>query len=872
LFSKTPEVKAVGTVSGSKVPEKTKNEATIARPQSSADRKRLASIKTKNAPKDIFAGLLPTQKVFQLSPEHAAVAVPSLWGWRPASRAQTAPVQSLPGIGATANNLDLEEVMTAEERRSLYEDVIQKIPMYDGLEHLFGQCERLLQYNPTALRFQDLKERKRKKNVMKKFRYHHANLFFTNLREVIVILQNLPDEWGVPFLDEYWSWHFHNLAEKLEHTLREIDWLPEHGKPPIRAPQLAIVEYKEYVLTRSRKLAEEEHHHISPRRGVLEGDDGEITQLLTPALPRSSIIKLPKRDKHLVEWAHLIERCLKVLRCKKGVNAIGNSMIRLCQYVPEAKRYKNLHRRKRMVSHVTNFHLDICRKAFHCLENACNTASAMPRTYTDVNNNFWEMQLQEDAALVQDALNEVDWLPEASKATFRRAVYSLETFENYMIRLQKASRLSKGSGEKISTILPRMTGCGFFPEEHLIMTQEQHDDVRKEAHTLMPHVKKGLVSISDAVEALKNFKPAAGRYADAGEKRKRLAELTDFAHSQAQKFYIELKQIVHLRKQLPADWEDKYNDYWEMHLQDIAGEMKEALMEIDWLPESAKPTLRAAHLRMNAYKQHIKRAVHLDYGRRALDIDTYLKESIVRVKGKQNAHRATLSKREYDKRSLLKEKHHRSRKDSVVLKKLTNVRLRARRLQVTKEQALEVEQSTRLIIGNDAVDAVRRNFKKEFETAEKVIDDLRKLKSQPKRVNSTGRSNSPFARPHTAGGVSASGRTMANAIGTPYNVSVGPVTSFAGSNMQKLSDNAEEAVEIYNSFIISLEQSIVSFRQRIHRESQEKSVKERIACTRRINKRSKRRKKKSIKVFGGKFEKLLESKQREGLLPRKTFR
>ena len=130
--------------------------------------------------------------------------------------------------------------MTAEERRSLYEDVIQKIPMYDGLEHLFGQCERLLQYNPTALRFQDLKERKRKKNVMKKFRYHHANLFFTNLREVIVILQNLPDEWGVPFLDEYWSWHFHNLAEKLEHTLREIDWLPEHGKPPIRAPQAAI--------------------------------------------------------------------------------------------------------------------------------------------------------------------------------------------------------------------------------------------------------------------------------------------------------------------------------------------------------------------------------------------------------------------------------------------------------------------------------------------------------------------------------------------------------------------------------------------------------------------------------------------------------
>ena len=78
----------------------------------------------------------------------------------------------------------------------------------------------------------------------------------------------------------------------------------------------------------------------------------------------------------------------------------------------------------------------------------------------------------------------------------------------------------------------------------------------------------------------------------------RLAEMNDFAQSQAQKFHIELKQIVHLRKQLPEDWVDKYNSYWVTHLQDVAFKMQEALMEIDWLPEAAKPTLRAAYLRM----------------------------------------------------------------------------------------------------------------------------------------------------------------------------------------------------------------------------------------------------------------------------------
>ena len=106
---------------------------------------------------------------------------------------------------------------------------------------------------------------------------------------------------------------------------------------------------------------------------------------------------------------------------------------------------------------------------------------------------------------------------------------------------------------------------------------------------------------------------------------------------------------------------------------------------------------------------------------------------------------------------------------------------------------------------------------------------------------------------------------------SPYIVSIDPIPP-SKHHFQKLYENAEEAIETYASYINSLERSIVIFREKKHQESQAKAVKERVACVRRINKRSKRRKKKSIKVFGSDFEKILEYKQREGLLSRKMFR
>ena len=190
----------------------------------------------------------------------------------------------MPGVGKAAEDLNIDNVYTKEERNVLLQDAKQKLPKTDGLEHLFEEVNQLIAYTPTARRFHDPQERQRKMGLMKRFRYHHAHLFFTQLRECLVILRNLPNEWGIPYFDEYWSWHFHNIADHLNYALREVDWLPEQAKPACRAPQLAISEYKEYVIRRARKLAEEEHHHISPRKSSVEfgrNDAGDVTQMLS---------------------------------------------------------------------------------------------------------------------------------------------------------------------------------------------------------------------------------------------------------------------------------------------------------------------------------------------------------------------------------------------------------------------------------------------------------------------------------------------------------------------------------------------------------------------------------------------------------------
>ena len=818
----------------------------------------------KKNPDDIYAGLLPPKRQFSASPEHKRVRVPSLWGWRPVSRAQTAPVQSLPGIGALAASIEPSAIMTAEERQVLYDDMSQKIPMAKGLQILFREVEGLLRYSPTARRFQDLEERKKKQELMEKFRFHHAQTFFTNLRECLVILQNLPDDWGQPFLDEYWGWHFLNLAEKLNYALREADWLPEQAKPHCRAPQLAILEYKEYVIMRSRRIAEAEAHGRSPKNSIERNVD-EISQLLTPALPRSSIVRLPKRDKHVSDWSKLITRGTKVLQCKKGVAAIGNAMILLCRYTPEAKRFSNIERRKKMVSHVTNFHLDICRKVYHCIENSCNVMSSLPSTFIDENNSFWEMQLQEDAALVTTALNEVDWLPEAAKATFRRAVYSCEKFEVYILRMQKTCRLTRSSGGRRPSILPRMTGVGFFPEEHLIMSHEQHIDVQEEAHMLLPNVKKGLRAISAAVEKLKVFQPAAGRFQNDGEKRMRLAEMKDFAHSQGQKFHIELKQIVHLRKQLPADWVDKYDDYWDMHLGDIAANMQEALMEIDWLPEAAKPTLRAAHLRMNAYKQHIQREVFVDYNRRALDTDTYVKETIVRTNGKRMEENMLAEERQKCLERREEQRHVRSKDSALKLRKQTSVRLREHWLHQARENAAIEELKIEKIIGQTKVAEVRETFSKEFAFADDTSSRLRALKKLT-QARSLKRLHPSDKRPFTAN--DAEMLAQASPIKVKF---LSSVHLQSREEQRKLIEDTEEAQAGVDSYVLALHKAAEKHRMVRSVESHQKALKERLECKSRIRRRSHKKTKAGVSIFSKEFERVLAQKRKEGLVHLKVF-
>ena len=589
-------------------------------------------------------------------------------------------------------------------------------------------------------------------------------------------------------------------------------------------------------------------------------------------------MKLPKREQHILSWYALLDRALKILECKKGANAISKAMIALCKYTPEAKRFKSVKKRDRMVKHVLNFHLDICRKTFHSFENACNSWTALPKGWVDMNNNFWEMQLQEDAERVSSALQEVDWLPEAAKATFRRVVYTLEIFEKYAARMVKSSR-SKAKNqqetrERRPSVLPRMTGVGFFPEQHLIMSQEQQEDVRMMATKVLPNIKKGLEAINSAVEALKNFKPAAGRYQDLGEKRMRLAEMNDFAQSQAQKFHIELKQIVHLRKQLPEDWVDKYNSYWVTHLQDVAFKMQEALMEIDWLPEAAKPTLRAAYLRMEAYKQHVKRAVHRDYNRRALDLETYLRESIVRVNGKRTRSIIAKEKEIHDMKIDLKRKARRSKEDAKVLSRETTVRLREHWLLQALERADQDAKATEMVIGREAVEKVKDAYSEEFIESKNLLAFIRQLKSQ--KGSNKQRQRDARRRPHTADG-SPEVRPQRGSKSMRHSKNAGEKKNLlhylhSKEERLKLTSRIDKAIDGMKSFSAALKHAEGNYKMQRRIDSQKKAMKERNECAKRVTRRSRSRKKKKIEVFDGKLNKILKLKQKQGLVPKKTFR
>ena len=88
----------------------------------------------------------------------------------------------------------------------------------------------------------------------------------------------------------------------------------------------------------------------------------------------------------------------------------------------------------------------------------------------------------------------------------------------------------------------------------------------------------------------------------------------------------------------------------------------------------------------------------------------------------------------------------------------------------------------------------------------------------------------------------------------------------------KLISRIDKAIDGMKSFSAALKHAEGNYKMQRRIESQKKAVKERNECAKRITRRSRSRKKKKIEVFDGKLNKILKLKQKQGLVPKKTFR
>jgi len=109
-----------------------------------------------------------------------------------------------------------------------------------------------------------------------------------------------------------------------------------------------------------------------------------------------------------------------------------------------------------------------------------------------------------------------------------------------------------------------------------------------------------------AVSNMMKYDPQARRWKECGhEVQQYICEhMTIFRHMIGRKCTQFLLEIMHKAKALPKDWVDVNNSFWDFYMLDVAEKAKNALLEVDWLPEGAKPLLRALFLTFEQYSKY----------------------------------------------------------------------------------------------------------------------------------------------------------------------------------------------------------------------------------------------------------------------------
>ena len=205
------------------------------------------------------------------------------------------------------------------------------------------------------------------------------------------------------------------------------------------------------------------------------------------------------------------------------------------------------------------------------------------------------------------------------------------------------------------------------------------------------------------------------------------------------------------RTSLPASWQDPNALFWDCHLEEVASDIVTHLMEVDWLPEAAKPILRQAHLSISLYAEHIRREAKRDQNRRLGDVSTSLKTTIQRVNNMYTEKtRAQKLDRLMAKRNA-KLKKERDEAAALQLAADTDVRLMVHQLN-EQQSTLDVAEA-RVVqeIGEKELSIVQEMFSSALQAGTNARLKLTKAHTEIKRRNKNNGVVKILQRPNTRG-------------------------------------------------------------------------------------------------------------------------
>ena len=864
------------------------------------------------------------------SDEEFGVQVPSLGGWRsPSSRRKNKrprpkspapgdrmPIQ--PGLGAIdifdPHNIMLPAKGDLEKIRSR---AIAQLWVPEGIELLWNAVVMIEAYQPTAKRFHEPEMRIHMDIQMRSFRREQLRRFVEEVKRALMLRSHLPENYvaASQYSVGYWNWEFKNLAETVVTTLQEVDWLSEDAKPRFRSPALAMAEFRLFVDKELRKHRKDKQRRLLSSSTPLKSP---VSQLLSPTLPKKHSVagkNIHHSDVEMKSLDKLAQQAARVVSCTKGMAAMATAIQKMMIYDPKAIRWRERGHevQKFMCEHMTTFRHVIGRKCRKFLNEIVGKANALPKHWVDANNSFWDFHMLDIAEKAMNALLEVDWLPESAKPLLRALFLTLEQYSTYQDRMlaeaarkERASKVEWKTGVDTSlsrlgiAAISRTPGIGYFPPPELQTSPQQQKTMRRHSITIMPS-RKGMAAIDVAVDMMQDYTPQGGRWRIPAVREIKIREMREFLESQAHKFHIELQEILKIRKSLPVNWIDPDSLFWDCHLEEVAGDIVTHLMEVDWLPEAAKPVLRQALLSITLYSEHMQREAKKDKNRRLADVSGALRLTMKRVSDQQfEKTRAQKLEQAMAKRDAALKKE-RSAAAAAQLAADTDVRLMLHQMNKQQQQLDAAEEQARNAVGAAELNVLREVFAEALRAGKNIFNELHKSHADINWRNANdmmhqegnSQQHDVTARPSTRGGGERSNRQSQVQLDPLSEQQIRPSTApqksrkrrgktnggrgggkqkstASGGSSSVMQMGVEQLYELCSEAMKGLEKYLEELHEICERNAYERKRKNMIKgeklktkSQKRLNQMAKEKRKKRPQVFKGSLAKMIERKARD---------